>query len=93
MQDLIDDLDLINYKTTHDTMGCMVDHIHLDNSTFSILSNKGIICGALLIILFDSDCVHIYVNYEFNFTKQQGSGLTLVSMLHLTYTYASPHKY
>jgi hypothetical protein len=36
MQDLIDDFDLINYKTTHDNQGCMVDHIH-DNNTFDIL--------------------------------------------------------
>jgi hypothetical protein len=44
------------------TMGCMVDHIHLDKNTFSILFQKGTICGSLLIIVFDSDCVHIYVS-------------------------------
>jgi hypothetical protein len=43
-------------------MGCMVDHIHLDKNTFSILFQKGTICSSLLFILFDSDCVHIYVN-------------------------------
>jgi hypothetical protein len=42
------------------TMGCMVDHIHLDKNTFNILFQKGTICGSLLFILFDSDCVHIY---------------------------------
>jgi hypothetical protein len=42
-------------------MGCMVDHIHLDKNTFSILFQKGTICSSLSIILFDSDCVHIYV--------------------------------
>jgi hypothetical protein len=44
------------------TMGCMVDHIHLDKNTFSILFQKGTICSSLLIILFDIDCVHVYVN-------------------------------
>jgi hypothetical protein len=42
-------------------MGCMVDHIHLDKNTFSILFQKEQY-AALLIILFDSDCVHIYGN-------------------------------
>jgi hypothetical protein len=32
-------------------MGCMVDHIYLDKNTFSILLQKGTICGSLLIIL------------------------------------------
>jgi hypothetical protein len=43
------------------TVGCMVDHIHLDKNTFSILFQKGTICGSLLFILFDSDGVHIYL--------------------------------
>jgi hypothetical protein len=30
MQDSIDDFYLINYKQQMTTMGCMVDHIHLD---------------------------------------------------------------
>jgi hypothetical protein len=30
MQDLFDDFNLINYKQQTTTMGCMVDHIHLD---------------------------------------------------------------
>jgi hypothetical protein len=42
------------------TMGCMVDHIHLDKNTFNILFQKGTICGSLLFILFDGDGVHIY---------------------------------
>jgi hypothetical protein len=44
------------------TKGCMVDHIHLDKNTFNILFQKGTICDSLLFIIFDSDCVHIYVN-------------------------------
>jgi hypothetical protein len=44
------------------TMGCMVDHIHLDIHTFNILFQKGTICDSLLIILFDSDSLHIYVD-------------------------------
>jgi hypothetical protein len=40
----------------------MVDHIHLDKNTISILFQKGTIGSSLLIILFHSDCVHIYVN-------------------------------
>jgi hypothetical protein len=44
------------------TMKSMVGHIHLDKNTFSILIQKGTICGSLLFILFYSDCVHIYVN-------------------------------
>jgi hypothetical protein len=43
-------------------MGCMVDHIHLDKNTFSILFQKGTTCGSLLLILFDSDYVRYYVN-------------------------------
>jgi hypothetical protein len=40
----------------------MVDHIDLDNNTFSILFNKGTICDALLSKLFNSDYVHIYTS-------------------------------
>jgi hypothetical protein len=43
------------------TMGCMVDHNHLDNNTFNILFLKGAICYALLPRLFNSGCVHIYI--------------------------------
>jgi hypothetical protein len=50
------------------TMGCMVEHIHLDKNTFSILFQKRTICSSLLNILFGSDCVHIYI--EFNLTSQ-----------------------
>jgi hypothetical protein len=53
---------LINYKQQMTTMGCMVDHFHPDKDTFSILFQKGTICGSLLFIPFDSDCVHTYVN-------------------------------
>jgi hypothetical protein len=43
------------------TMGCMVDHIHLDNNTFSILFQKGTICGSLLSILM---IVTVYIYME-----------------------------
>jgi hypothetical protein len=59
------------------TMGCMVYHIHLDNNTYS--SNKGTICSALLFILFDSDCVHIYINKLIYLHKQQGVVLNLLA--------------
>jgi hypothetical protein len=55
-------------------MGCMVDHIHLDKNTFSILFQKGNICSSLLVILFDSDCVHIYGDNLIYVHKQQWVG-------------------
>jgi hypothetical protein len=51
---------LTNYNQRLTTMGCMVDHIHLDKNTFNKLFQKETVCSSLLIILFDSDCVHIY---------------------------------
>jgi hypothetical protein len=36
MQDLSDHL-IITFQTSYDKMGCMNEHIHLDNNTFSIL--------------------------------------------------------
>jgi hypothetical protein len=33
----------MNYNQQMTTMGCMVDHIHLDKNTFSILFQKGTI--------------------------------------------------
>jgi hypothetical protein len=36
MQDLSDHL-IITSQTSYDNMGCMIEHIHLDNNTFSIL--------------------------------------------------------
>jgi hypothetical protein len=62
MQDLLDGLQLINHKAQWQPMGVLVGHIHLDKNTFSILFQKGTICNSLIDILFDSDCVHIYVN-------------------------------
>jgi hypothetical protein len=53
---------LINYKQQLTTMGCMVDHIHLDKKYIQHTLSKRTICGSLLITLFDSDCVYIYVN-------------------------------
>jgi hypothetical protein len=40
----------------------MVDHIHLDKNTFSILFYKGALCDALLARLSNGGCVHIYTN-------------------------------
>jgi hypothetical protein len=36
MQDLSDH-SIITFQTSYDNMGCMIEHIHLDNNTFSIL--------------------------------------------------------
>jgi hypothetical protein len=43
------------------SLGCIVGHIHLDKNTFSILFQKGAICNSSLNILFDGECVHIYI--------------------------------
>jgi hypothetical protein len=32
------------------TMGCVIDYIHLDKNTFSMLFQKGTICGSLLLL-------------------------------------------
>jgi hypothetical protein len=41
MQYLFSDFfNLINYNQQMTTMGCMVDHIHLDKNTFNILFQK-----------------------------------------------------
>jgi hypothetical protein len=37
MQDLGDHLKLINFKQLMTNKRCMLEHIHLDNNTFSIL--------------------------------------------------------
>jgi hypothetical protein len=58
MQDLIDDFHSINYKTTYDNHEEYGWQTHI----WYNLSIKVISRGALLFILFDSDCVHIYVN-------------------------------
>jgi hypothetical protein len=36
MQDLSDH-SIITFQTSYDNMGCMIEHIHLDNNTFNIL--------------------------------------------------------
>jgi hypothetical protein len=59
MQDLIDDFLFNQLQPKMITMGCMVDHIHQDKNRFSILFQKGTICGSLLIILFNGDCTHL----------------------------------
>jgi hypothetical protein len=40
----------------------MVGHIHLDKHTFGIFFLKVTTHGVLLLIPFNSDCVHIYIN-------------------------------
>jgi hypothetical protein len=60
-------------------MGCLVDHLHLDKNTFSILFQKGTICASLLIILL---IVTVYI-----FNKQQGVGLELYNTIYITQTY------
>jgi hypothetical protein len=40
----------------------MVDHIHLDKKYIQHTLHKGTIHDSFIIILFDSDWVHIYVN-------------------------------
>jgi hypothetical protein len=62
MQDLFDGLYFNHSQPDVTIKGVLVGHIHLDKNTFSILFHKGTICNSLLIILFDGDCVHIYVN-------------------------------
>jgi hypothetical protein len=62
MQDLFDGLYFNQLRTILIIKGVFVGHIHLDKVTFSILFRKGTRCSSLLIILFDGDCVHIYVN-------------------------------
>jgi hypothetical protein len=62
MQDLFDDFNLINYNQQKTTMGVLVGHIHLDKKYIQHTLSKGTIYNSLLIILFDSDCVHIYVS-------------------------------
>jgi hypothetical protein len=66
------------------TMGCMVDHIHLDKHTFSILFQKEQYAVNSLLIFFDSDYVHIYVNKLIKFHKQQGVGLKFFKMFYIT---------
>jgi hypothetical protein len=43
------------------------------------------ICGSLLFILFDSDCVHIYVNNSIYLHKQQWVGIYLFKMIFITH--------
>jgi hypothetical protein len=52
------------------TIGVLVGHIHLDKNTFSILFQKGTICSSLIDVIFDSDCVHIYINNSIQLHKQ-----------------------
>jgi hypothetical protein len=62
MQDLFDGLYFHYLRIILTIKGVLVGHIHLDKNIFSILFYKGTICNSLLFILFDGDCVHIYVH-------------------------------
>jgi hypothetical protein len=54
------------------TMGCMVDHIHLDKNTFSILFQKGKY-AVLYYLFFFIVTMYIYMEInEFNFTSSNG---------------------
>jgi hypothetical protein len=63
----------------------MVDHINLDNNYIQHTLPKGTISGSLLITLYDSDCVHIYVNKLIKFHKEQGVGLKPFKMIYFTH--------
>jgi hypothetical protein len=65
MQDLFDNFSFNQLQMT--TLRCMVDHIHLDNKYIqrTLPKRNNMRYGSLLIILFDSDCVHIYLNKLF----------------------------
>jgi hypothetical protein len=67
------------------TIGALVEHIHLDKNTFSILFQKGTICSSLLNILSDSYGVHIYVTNLILLHKQQWVGIYLfLKMIFIT---------
>jgi hypothetical protein len=53
---------LINYNQQMTAMGCMVDHIHLDNKYIKHTLPKRNNMQFFIIYFLDSDCVHIYVN-------------------------------
>jgi hypothetical protein len=53
---------LINYKQQMTTMGCMVDHIHLDKKHIQRTLPKRNNMQLFISYCFDSDCVHIYEN-------------------------------
>jgi hypothetical protein len=53
---------LINYNQQMTTMGCMVDHIHLDKKYIQHTLPKRKNKQFFIIYPFDSDCVHIYGN-------------------------------
>jgi hypothetical protein len=62
MQDLFDYFNLINYNQQKTTMGCMVDHIHLDKKYIQHTLPKRNNMQLFINYSFDGDCVHIYVN-------------------------------
>jgi hypothetical protein len=56
---------LINYNQQMKTMGCMVDHIHLDKKYIQHTLPKRNNMHFFIIYYFDRDCVHLYVNKLF----------------------------
>jgi hypothetical protein len=66
------------------TTMALVEHIHLDKNTLSILFQKGTICSSLLNILSDSDRVHIYLNNSILLHKQQWVSIYLFIMIFIT---------
>jgi hypothetical protein len=67
MQDLSDHLNLINFKQLMTTKRCMLERIHLDNNTFSILFLIKERYVLLYYLDFYGDCVHIYKQINLNY--------------------------
>jgi hypothetical protein len=67
----------------------MVDHIHLDKQYIQHTLPKGATCSSLLIIHFDSDCVHIYANNLISIHNSHG--LVAFSFL-LGFTHTQGHS-
>jgi hypothetical protein len=83
MQDLLNDFNLINYKQQMTTMGCMVDHIHLDKKYILHTLPKRITCSSLLIIhVIVTVYIHREINY-FKFHKQQRVGVYSFKMIYI----------
>jgi hypothetical protein len=66
-------------------MGAWLTTFTKIRNTFSILFQKGTICGSLLFTLLDSDCVHLYVNNLIQLHKQQWVGIYPFKMIFITH--------
>jgi hypothetical protein len=62
MQDVSGHLIELISKQLMTTMGCLVDHIYLDNNTFKYSSIKEQYALLYYLEFLNSDCVHIYIN-------------------------------